>query len=179
MIEHDCTDLLCECKEFSPGYLVFSCGQVFSVRKKPKRLKGHVRESGYARVKIQVGQEKVLRFIHVIVCEAFCGPRSEGMECCHRDGNPSNNRAENLYWGSRLENARDMVAHERIQWGELSWTAKLTEQKVREIRAADTSTRGSKKMLAEKYGVTAETIRSVINYETWNPDNTKRKFNLI
>jgi len=46
-----------------------------------------------------------------MVLEAFVGPCPEGMECCHRDGNPANNHVGNLYWGTRSENLYDAVRH--------------------------------------------------------------------
>lgn len=51
------------------------------------------------------------RFVHRLVLEAFIGPCPSGMECRHLDGNPSNNRLENLLWGTPLENANDRRRH--------------------------------------------------------------------
>ncbi len=34
--------------------------------------------------------------LHRLICEAFHGPCPEGQECRHLDGDPSNNRPENL-----------------------------------------------------------------------------------
>ena len=36
--------------------------------------------------------------------EAFVGPRPEGNEVLHLNGNPSDNRLENLKYGTRREN---------------------------------------------------------------------------
>ncbi len=49
--------------------------------------------------------------VHVLVAEAFIGPRPEGSECRHLNGNPADNRVSNLAWGTRSENNRDAVAH--------------------------------------------------------------------
>jgi len=46
--------------------------------------------------------------IHALVCEAWHGPRAEGMECRHLDGNPLNPSPENLQWGTHAENLRDV-----------------------------------------------------------------------
>lgn len=32
---------------------------------------------------------------------------------CHKDNNPTNNKVENLYWGTQKENMRQMVADNR------------------------------------------------------------------
>ena len=51
------------------------------------------------------------RQVHVLVALAFLGPKPEGMEVRHLDGNPHNCSAGNLTWGTRSENMRDMVRH--------------------------------------------------------------------
>lgn len=44
--------------------------------------------------------------VHILVAEAFLGPRPGGMEeCRHLDGDKLNNRADNLRWGTRPGNA--------------------------------------------------------------------------
>ena len=49
--------------------------------------------------------------IHTLVLTAFVGPRLDGMECLHGDGNPANNRVENLRWGTGSQNSLDAVRH--------------------------------------------------------------------
>lgn len=46
-------------------------------------------------------------YLHVLVLEAFVGPRPPGMLACHRDDNGFNNRADNLYWGTVADNMAD------------------------------------------------------------------------
>jgi hypothetical protein len=52
-------------------------------------------------------------FVHRLVMLAFVGPCPPGMETRHLDGNPLNNRLENLVYGTRQENAQDRVNHGR------------------------------------------------------------------
>lgn len=42
--------------------------------------------------------------VHQLVCEAFNGPRGEAQVCMHLDEDYTNNRPENLKWGSQKEN---------------------------------------------------------------------------
>lgn len=49
--------------------------------------------------------------IHVLVALAFHGPRPDGMEVRHLDGVRTNNRPENLSWGTHAENMQDAIAH--------------------------------------------------------------------
>lgn len=64
---------------------------------------------GYPRVSL--GSNTNTRFVHLLVLEAFVGPRPEGMEGCHNDGNPANNRLDNLRWDTHSSNISDAVQH--------------------------------------------------------------------
>lgn len=50
-------------------------------------------------------------YVHTLVLEAFTGPRPDGHEGCHNDGNPLNNRADNLRWDTASANQRDRLTH--------------------------------------------------------------------
>jgi hypothetical protein len=67
------------------------------------------------------------RTVHSLALEAFAHPRRKGLECRHLDGNPANNKLENLAWGTRAENNRDKFAH--------GGCYKLTPTTLAEIRA--------------------------------------------
>ena len=51
------------------------------------------------------------RYVHVLVLEVFVGPRPEGYEACHNDGDPHNNALSNLRWDSASANQRDRLQH--------------------------------------------------------------------
>ena len=51
------------------------------------------------------------QLVHRLVLAAFVGPCPEKHEACHHDGNPCNNAAENLYWGTSSANEYDKVRH--------------------------------------------------------------------
>ena len=68
-------------------------------------------KTGYALIGLSTPAGSRTKFVHRVVLEAFVGPRPEGMECRHLDGNPLNNRIENICWGTPSDNAWDRVAH--------------------------------------------------------------------
>jgi len=72
----------------------------------PDTIKG-----GYLRVALAREGHVQRRQVHHLVLEAFVGPRPLGMEGCHGDGCPTNNRLSNLRWDTRPENALDTVRH--------------------------------------------------------------------
>jgi len=68
---------------------------------------------GHLKVTLCQGARKFHAYVHTLVLEHFIGPCPDGMECRHLDGNPRNNRLENLKWGTRQENAADTQRHGR------------------------------------------------------------------
>lgn len=78
-----------------------------------KRYQGRVLaltadRSGHLAVSLGRAKDKA---VHRLVLEAFIGPSTERQECCHNDGDPTNNNLSNLRWGSRSENQLDRVRH--------------------------------------------------------------------
>jgi hypothetical protein len=49
--------------------------------------------------------------VHALVLTAFVGPKPDGMECRHLNGNLLDNRLENLRWGTHSDNERDKRIH--------------------------------------------------------------------
>jgi hypothetical protein len=53
-------------------------------------------------------------FVHRLVLLAFIGPCPGGMECCHWNGDPADNRLSNLRWDTHKANCADTVRNGRI-----------------------------------------------------------------
>ena len=106
--------------------------------------------------RIQIG-------VHILACTAFHGPRPVGMIVRHLNGDPLDNRAENLAWGTPRENEADKRAHGRALLGERHHQAKLTPAQVLYIRASQAS--GAD--LAQQYGVGETCITKVRLRKTW------------
>lgn len=104
---------------FEGAYEVSSLGRVRSldrVTDRGRKWKGRIsapkpRYDGYVPVTMwREGAQHVL-LIHAVVLASFVGPRPEGLEVLHRDGDRANNRLDNLSWGTHAENVRDQLAH--------------------------------------------------------------------
>ncbi len=99
-------------------YQISADGQVFSV---PRiRPNGHryggiiLKPSGkkYLQVSLAVlGVTPQIRGIHELVDAAFLGPRPEGSQIRHLDGDRRNNTVANLAYGTNGENQADAVRH--------------------------------------------------------------------
>lgn len=68
--------------------------------------------SGHLHVSLLCGDgDRRSRRVHSLVAEAFIGPRPEGSVIRHLNGDPQDNRPENLRWGTVSENMFDRVRH--------------------------------------------------------------------
>lgn len=161
-----------------PGYWVGTSGTVLSdqggrlsvLKPTPRKKSGHM--------VVCLGR-RCARLVHRLVLEAFVGPCPEGMECRHLDGNPANNRLDNLCWGTRRENCEDAVRHgtafmfpgQESMRGEANLAAKLTESVVREIMAVRTKTGAGPVGIARAVGLPDAmrgAVEGVIRGASWN-----------
>jgi hypothetical protein len=157
-----------------PGYRVGDDGSVWSCRVSghwrrlsPTTDKSRSEGRNYPYLNIRRGGKPATFKVHHLVLLAFVGPRPKGAECRHLDGNPLNNRIQNLRWGTATENAADRMSHGRVRTGESHGGAKLTELEVKAIRVRFQTGGVSKYRLAKEYHVTRAVIRKIINRETW------------
>lgn len=75
-------------------------------------LKGeqNTRDHHY-RVRLYINTETRRFLVHRLVLTAFVGPCPDGMVGCHNNGDPTDNRLENLRWDTQSANVRDQIAH--------------------------------------------------------------------
>ena len=92
-----------------PGYRITRDGRIWSL-KSGRWLLGRSQD-GYARMKLRRAGRDVMKMAHVLVAETFIGPKPDGLQVRHLNGNPADNRVENLAWGTSSENAYDRVRH--------------------------------------------------------------------
>lgn len=162
-----------------PGYEVSDTGEVRSVTravphqnvtktifgklKKPRPQKN----GGHLRLALYHERSHKFVFVHRLVMAAFVGPLPAGKMVRHLNGNPHDNRLENLTYGDAFENAADAIKHGATARGERSRKSNLTDRKVREIRVFAADPRISQKYIAEMYGVTPANISCIVKRQTW------------
>lgn len=104
--------------------------------------------------------------VHKLILEAFVGPRPEGMECRHLNGNGSDNRIANLRWGTPAENTLDKFRHGTVSRGCRNGWSKLNEEKVLEMRQRRKN--GEQlKSLAAYFKVDVRTVTRVVGRRIW------------
>ena len=104
--------------------------------------------------------------IHTLVLVSFVGPRPDGHECRHLDGNKTNNHVTNLRWGTHAENRHDKILHGTSNQGERHPLAKLTEANVLEIRrrAANGELH---RILAVEFHVLRSSLSNIVRRISW------------
>lgn len=65
---------------------------------------------GYKTVNLHKNGRAHQAIVHRVILEAFVGPGG-GLQGCHNNGDPGDNRIENLRWGTTSDNVLDQVTH--------------------------------------------------------------------
>lgn len=113
------------------------------------------------------GMSKNMRPAHRISWELANGPVPAGMEVCHRCDVRLCVNPEHLFLGTHAENMRDCKAKGRNVRGERQRMAKLTEEKVRELRRMRREEGKTSFELAAIFGIAHTTVIQIWNRKTW------------
>lgn len=159
---------------WAPGYIVSDAGVVYSVRRWKREvsvpfraLKVMLHSGGYPQVNLRVKGKSTITAVHRLVAEFFLNPKPfDGAVVRHLDGNPLNNCASNLAWGTQAENRADSVRHGTAAVGESVGSAKLAEADINRIRSLVHSG-VAPAIVASAYGVNYATINDIIRGLTW------------
>lgn len=91
--------------------------------------------------------------VHQIIARTFLGPRPDGLDVCHNDGDPTNNRPSNLRYDTRTNNILDVYKNGGV------WRKTTIEQvKIIRERLASGESGAS---IARDLGVTEQTVSAI------------------
>jgi hypothetical protein len=65
----------------------------------------------YAKANLKVDGKQHNSYVHRLVAAAFIGPCPDGMEVCHNNGDPFDNRVDNLRYDTHAANVADRFIH--------------------------------------------------------------------
>lgn len=141
-------------------------------RMRGKLLKPKKYPNGYRFVQLSRGywaSQKERQVSHLVL-EAFVGPRPEGFQACHNNGDNQDDQLENLRWDTPKNNNADKKEHGTHRKGREMWQSVLDENKVKAIRLeyrkwGRCST--NRYELARKYGVDIMTISHIVWGDNW------------
>lgn len=173
-IKPDASTLNCGCEARAipdwPGYMVSEDGRVFS-----NKHRGIWKEvgcnkpnpSGYWMVTLRDQGRYRLELVHRLVMRAFVGESPDGLVVRHINGNPGDNRLQNLAYGTPKENADDKWTHGTQRHGESHWLSKFTDKDILEIRSLKASgVTGT--VLAKRYRTSSGAITKIIKGQIWS-----------
>lgn len=125
-----------EIEGYNGDYLISDNGVVLSLKNGSRRyLKPSLNKRGghwYIYLSKDAKQKK--HYLHCLVAAAFIGPRPEGQQVCHNDGDPSNNEVGNLRYDTPSGNQLDRVKHGTDIRGDKSPTRTINEVDARSIK---------------------------------------------
>jgi len=149
------------------GY--YEVSNIGTVRRKQtgKILKPRI-SNGYCMVDLRVNGKRRYHRVHRLVAYAFIGiPPTSKHEIRHFDGNRQNNNYSNLSWGTRTENERDKIRHNKTNRGQQNGRSKLTFDQVVKIRKLLSRGDLLQRQIAEMFGVTRMTISDIKCKRSW------------
>lgn len=132
-------------------------------------LKGSRHKLGYVAVSLRHTDGRFDKpWVHRLVAKAFCSQDEGKNEVRHLDGNPRNNRAENLKWGTHAENGGDIVRHRSCLFGDTAPGTKLTNKQSVGIVQLYGLGGFTYKYLARQFSVSPMTIRRIVCGIKWS-----------
>jgi len=100
--------------------------------------------------------------VHKLVALAFYGTRPIGLECCHNDGNPQNNRPDNIRYDTHKSNCFDRKTHGterrpcvKLKSKEVSLIKKLLKNGI------------DRSLITKMFKVTYQNVNLIKNNITW------------
>lgn len=146
-------------------YEVSNHGRVRSPR---QVLKPFAHVQGYELVSITYEHRPITKTVHGLVAAAFIGPRPEGLDVCHWDGDEANNVVSNLRYDTVAGNMADRLRHGTLYGCGAARHLEHVDA-VRDRYAAGSVTH---RELAAEFGFSASTVRRmVVGIGAYAPSN--------
>ena len=136
-------------------------GKTDRLADEPKILTQSLLDNHYPRVNLCNENGMTTALVHVLVLEAFCGKRPEGMVARHLNGDPMDNRLENLAWGTPKENAADRYLHGTANFLGQRIAPVLTDDEVIDVYIRAQQGEQGSSIAASYPNVSRETIRRI------------------
>jgi hypothetical protein len=151
---------------YNGDYQISNHGNVKSLKRdKPIILRPQIYGKGYFGVSLSIGTRQKQFYIHRLVAENFIEGRADGLEVNHKDGDKSNNGAENLEWITHRKNMQH--GYKNGLMNPYSWLGVKTEDNPRikaiiqmGINGEFIAEYGSGKQASEESGVSQGSISS-------------------
>lgn len=153
-----------------PMYEISSYGRIFSHHRmrvlSPRKWKSHT-GSIYFKASLRIDAEPHYIFVHRLVAQAFIPNPDRKATVNHKDGNPSNNRVDNLEWATHRENIDHAKRTGLVKRGMECSNAKLSETDVIQIKNRLAAGEGQQK-IADSLNVSITAVQNIGSGRTWS-----------
>jgi hypothetical protein len=145
-------------------YAISSLGRLKRTAEGKKTYAGKIlnpalTKAGYPKAQLGYGRDRKGYYVHRLVAAAFLPAPDNPVRAyvAHKNGNPQDNRAENLYWAAPAENSHDQFLHGTSRGTSSRARKRLTDEDVQSIRK-DSRTLTA---IADDYGLSAGAIGAI------------------
>jgi hypothetical protein len=155
-------------KGYEGLYSIDETGKIGSTYKQGRRKgrKPQVNRLGYAEVMLHRNGLMRKVYLHKALAEAFIPNPDEYKEINHKDGNKLNNSLDNLEWSTRSHNLLEAGRLKLIN-GEKHWKAKMTEEKVRQLRGMYKAGVLGCRRLGRIFGIDRSQVINIVRRVNW------------
>lgn len=161
-----------------PSFPLYEASSLGRIRSPWRVRKPVLSDEGYLRVSICIGGGSVPIGVHLMVCEAFHGPKPAWAQvAAHRDGKKANNIPSNLRWSTHIQNNEDQERHGTRIWGVRHPRSVFEQFQIDRMRRMYDAAPNIKtiRWLADAYDVSELTIRKVVTRKSYVPPKSKRR----
>lgn len=144
-----------------PGYYASRKGEILGKHGEP--LKQRRLRDGYTNVCLYTPNRKGNQKTHALIARTFIGPRPEGHQINHKNGNKADNRVQNLEYVTQSDHLQA-----EFRKNPYRRNVKLTFKDAQEIRHL--LKKGvDKRQLAKQYAISERNLQAIKNNQIWKP----------
>lgn len=147
------------------GYKASNLGNIMNINT-GNILKHFINKKGYSAVSVIEHSKRRTMRVNRLVCYAFHGKNTD-MLVLHNNGNPQDNRPENLRYGTYKDNYMDAVNHNTNSKGHVHGRSKIKQENIKDIINEYNAGGISFGALGVKYGVSAKAISLIVKRINW------------
>lgn len=142
------------------GHIYRRLEGVFKVR--TESLRKDIKNHYYICSMVNGSGKWVNRYVHSLICSTFYKkPKGGSVVVCHKDGNPHNNRPENLVWSTHRRNAAHRYLHNTQDDGVNNSRACLSAEDLLVCRYLLKNTGFTREEIGEVCGVSKGTVGKI------------------
>jgi len=158
--------------KYSKNYEINESGEIFRLTTQwgntcRIKINPTLGKNGYYMVTLWTGGKSVTKYLHRLLAEHFLENPLSRRYVCHKNDIKTDNRLENLYWGTQIQNSGDAIRNGKVRKCEQHGQAKLTVSQVVWIRDMANRNIYSNRKMAKILNMSPSGIDRVVNNSGW------------